>query len=117
MGRACKKSSSNLSKKPARQTVLTDINYVESELGFPAETPLVPSVRHSPSKDKVGYIMYGSRAAHTLSHSDSTPLAYSTISSPPSLLSPYSRSTNEMGTSATEHPMAFARTIISIWNV
>lgn len=53
----------------------------------------------------------------TFNHKLSTPFAYSTISSPPSFDSPYKRSTNEIGTSATEKPIAFARTIISIWNV
>ena len=45
-----------------------------------------------------------------------TPLAYDTISSAPSLLSPKIRSTNVIGTSPTEYPNARARTIISIWN-
>lgn len=46
-----------------------------------------------------------------------TPLAYSTISSPPNLLSPYNLSTKLIGTSLTLYPIALALTIISIWNV
>lgn len=51
---------------------------------------------------------------YTFIHRLSTPFAYSTISSPPNLLSPYSLSTKLIGTSATVHPIAFALTIISI---
>ena len=55
-----------------------------------------------------------SLTTHTLHHNHPTPFAYSTISSPPNLLSPYKRSTNVIGTSPTLYPIARALTIISI---
>jgi len=54
---------------------------------------------------------------YTVHHNHATPFKYSTISSPPNLLSPYTRSTNVIGHSSTSSPIAFARTIISIWKV
>lgn len=53
----------------------------------------------------------------TFNHKAKTPIAYSAISFEPSLLSPYTRSTKLIGTSATVQPIAFALTIISIWKV
>jgi len=49
--------------------------------------------------------------AQTHIHKLKTPCAYCIISSPPSLLSPYTRSTKLMGTSATVYPIDLASTL------
>ena len=45
-----------------------------------------------------------------------SPLRYPMISAPPSFDVPYTRSTNDIGTSATRRPAFLHRTMISIWN-
>ena len=47
------------------------------------------------------------QTSQTFIHRFNTPLAYSTISSPPSLLSLYRRSINEMGCTVAEVPISF----------
>src|ERR1700761_2952528 len=73
----------------------------------PSTPPMLCCTRLTPSFE----------ATQTVHQSHRRPFRYSTISSPPSLLSPYSRSTKVIGHSSTFSPIAFARTIISIWKV